>query len=86
MTERQRTSLLNPVLGLGFPDGLPLHVARYIGAATLQRPDMVDDVARTGARRSAGGGAGMLALKLVSGGGTACNPAAAIAHAGSATC
>jgi hypothetical protein len=53
--------LFDPVPGLGFLSGLPLHVARVVCAATLQRNDVIDHVAGAGARWRSGRGQGWLA-------------------------
>ena len=51
-------SILDSILSLGRRDGLPLHVAGRVGAAMLQRLDVVDHVAGARTRRSSRGLAG----------------------------
>src|SRR5436309_1788900 len=63
--------LLDAVLRLRLGDGLPLHVCRRVGAAAIERDDVVDDVARAGACRFAGRRVRVLALELPEGGGAA---------------
>jgi hypothetical protein len=48
-----------------------VHVGRRIGAAALQRNDVIDDVAGAGAGRLAGRRTGVFALELAAGGGAA---------------
>jgi len=61
-----------PVLDLRFLDRLPLHVGRHIGAATLQRNNVVDNVPLSAF--------GMAAVphELFPGGGTPLDPAVTI--------
>ena len=57
--------LLHPILRLRRRRRLPLHVARRIRAAALQRDHMVDHVALARAGSLAGGRAGMRLLECV---------------------
>ena len=60
---RDATKLFRLVLEFRRFRCLPLHVARTVGAAALERRDMIDDVAGAGAGYFAGRGAGMRFLK-----------------------
>jgi hypothetical protein len=51
--------ILDLILGLASSHGLPLHVAGHIGAATLQRLDVIDHKAGAAAGGLAGGWAGV---------------------------
>jgi len=46
--------LLDAVFSFGFSDHLPLHVAGRIEPATLQRDDVIDDIADAGASELSG--------------------------------
>ena len=59
--------LLRPVFPLRVFAGLPLHVVRAVCAAALQRDDVIDDVARTRARRAAGARAGVQSVEGTAG-------------------
>jgi hypothetical protein len=68
-------SLFHPVLGLRRRGRLPLHVAGRIGAATLQRDNVIDHVALAGSVGLPGCRAGMAGLKRSPGRRATCDPA-----------
>src|SRR5947209_1725341 len=67
-------------------DSLPLHVGRIVGAAALQRYDMIDDVAGAGAARLSRRWTGMVPLEGGSGCGAAPRPPAQIGRLNCASC
>src|SRR4051812_34137483 len=68
------------VLDFGVPHRLPLHVARTIGAAALQRNNVVHYVARALARRATRRWAWMAFLEIVLRLRAAFNSAMAVSH------
>ena len=67
------------ILRLPIRYGLPLHVRRSIRPTTLQRPNMIDDVAGTCSAAAARGRTWMLPLEVILGGGTPLDPAVTVA-------
>lgn len=61
------TGLFGAVFGLGFFDGLPLHIGRRIQATALERDDVIDHVSGGHAGGLAGSWAGVLLLERPAG-------------------
>ena len=72
---RSPLALLHAILFFRLRGRLPLHVVGGVGPPSLERRDVIHDVTGTRPRASAGGGAGMLLLKLGLGGGASLYPA-----------
>jgi hypothetical protein len=67
--EKLAASAFGPVLGFARRSCLPVHVARGVRSAALQRLDVIDDIAGAPPARPASGRARMLLLEGVLGGG-----------------
>jgi hypothetical protein len=63
LCSRGRIDLLDSVFCFRFRQALPLHVARIVSAAALQRHDVIDDVTRARTRLPSGGWTRVLKLK-----------------------
>ena len=73
-------SVLDPILGPRVFDRLPLHVARIVSTAALERHDVIDNVSGTRAYSLAGGGTRACALERSSLRRITLDPTVAVSH------